>query len=66
NVQPGDLLFFGPRPERIIHVAIYLGDHLYIHSSASVHINSLDPEHDLYNEYRHKTLQSIKRVLPNS
>ncbi|MEL6881658.1 MAG: C40 family peptidase, partial [Cyanobacteria bacterium J06607_10] len=32
DLQPGDLLFFGT-PERTTHVAIYLGDGQYIHSS---------------------------------
>lgn len=66
NVLPGDLLFFGPSPERITHVAIYLGDRLFIHASGSVRINSLDPEHPLYSEYRHKSLRSIKRLLSDS
>ena len=64
NLKPGDLLFFGRNPERITHVAMYLGDRLYIHSAGSVHIRSLDPEHPLFNEYRYDTLQKIKRILP--
>ncbi|MEL6491958.1 MAG: C40 family peptidase [Cyanobacteria bacterium J06555_13] len=32
NLQPGDLIFFGT-PERTTHVALYLGDGDYIHSS---------------------------------
>ncbi len=65
NVQTGDLLFFGPSPERITHVGLYLGDQHFIHSSGSVHINSLNPEHALYNEYRHSTFRAVRRVLPN-
>lgn len=46
-LKPADLLFFGKpatedSPERISHVAIYLGDGLYIHSSQKVRISSLD------------------------
>lgn len=63
NLVVGDLLFFGDKPGRISHVAIYMGDHLYIHSSTSVHINSLDPEHPLFSEYRHRTFQKAKRLL---
>jgi cell wall-associated NlpC family hydrolase len=64
NLKAGDLLFFGRTPERITHVAMYLGDRLYIHSAGLVHINSLDPEHPLFNEHRYDTLQNIKRILP--
>jgi len=46
NLKPADLLFFGSeataqKPERITHVAIYLGDGKIIHSSQIVRINSL-------------------------
>lgn len=63
NLVPADLLFFGSKPGRISHVAIYLGAQLYIHSSNSVHINSLDPNHRLYNDYRYRTFQVAKRLL---
>lgn len=66
NVLTGDLLFFGSTPERITHVAIYLNDQQFIQACGaeygSVHINSLDPEHALYSEYRQKTLRTIKRI----
>ena len=46
NLQPADLVFFGreataDKPERISHVAIYMGDGKIIHSSQLVRINSL-------------------------
>jgi len=46
KLQPADLVFFGRdatayKPERISHVAIYLGDGKIIHSSQMVRINSL-------------------------
>ena len=49
NLQRGDLLFFANDKGRINHVAIYLADGLYIHSSGYVKINSMLPEHKLYN-----------------
>ncbi len=45
NLQKGDLLYF---PE---HIALYIGDHLYVHSSLDgneVTINSLDDQHQHY------------------
>ena len=46
NLQPADLVFFGreataEKPEKISHVAIYMGDGKIIHSSMLVRINSL-------------------------
>ena len=46
NLQPADLVFFGreateDKPEKITHVAIYMGDGRIIHSSQVVRINSL-------------------------
>ncbi len=68
HLLPGDLLFFGRTPERITHVALLLGGKRYINSSGSgsqVHILSLDPEDELFSEYRHSTLQFARRVLPH-
>lgn len=63
NLMPGDLLFFGDKPGRITHVAIYLGDRLYIHASHSVHIKSLDAGHPLFSEYRYNAFQKATRLL---
>ena len=63
KVLPGDLLFFGPKPDRITHVGLSLGGALFIHEDAEVHINSLDPAHPLFNEYRRKTFRKVKRIL---
>lgn len=62
NVLAGDLLFFGSE-KRISHVAISLGGPQFIHSSGTVHINSLSENDDNYNEYRKRTLRRIKRVI---
>jgi cell wall-associated NlpC family hydrolase len=62
NVLAGDLLFFGSE-KRISHVAISLGGPQFIHSSGTVHTNSLSENDDNYNEYRKRTLRHIKRVI---
>lgn len=52
-LKPGDLLFFGraateSAPERVSHVAIYIGGGKYIHSAQVVRINSLDESAEDY------------------
>lgn len=41
NYRKGDLLFFGNSSGRINHVALYLGNGRYIHSSGCVKVNSI-------------------------
>ncbi|SHO51444.1 C40 family peptidase [Anaerocolumna xylanovorans] len=60
--KPGDLLFFGG------HVAIYLGEEKYIHSTArngsdGVAINSLDPQNLLYREDLAKRLKEVGSIF---
>jgi cell wall-associated NlpC family hydrolase len=69
QLKKGDLLFFGHRarrgkPERVVHVGIYLGNKLFIHSSERVHISSLDPNSPIRDENRIQTLLRARRVLP--
>ncbi len=47
NLKPGDLLFYGRKasdslPERVTHVAMYIGDTEFIHASGKVRINSIN------------------------
>lgn len=49
NFRCGDLLFFGNDKGRVTHVAIYLNNGQYIHSSGRVKINSVIPGDNLYN-----------------
>lgn len=63
-LKPGDLLFFGRRAsegvkERISHVAIYLGEGKYIHSSEVVRISSLLPNDPDYS----RAFVRARRVL---
>jgi gamma-D-glutamyl-L-lysine dipeptidyl-peptidase len=69
QLKKGDLLFFGRparrgRPERVVHVGIYLGDRLFIHSSERVRISSLDPQSPLRDENRIRTLLRARRLIP--
>jgi gamma-D-glutamyl-L-lysine dipeptidyl-peptidase len=63
NLQPGDLLFFGTSPQKIVHVGIYLGKGEYIHSSGMVQINSIDPLSQSYNLTARKNLVAARRIL---
>ncbi len=63
QARPGDLVFFGPNPERITHVGIYAGDYQFIHSSGMVSQDSFNPRHPNFNAYRTRTLRQIRRIL---
>lgn len=67
-LQPGDFLFFGRKatteqPEKITHVAIYLGDSRIIHATGRVKIESLNPDHPDFAPERLKTFVRAKRML---
>ncbi|MBD3287971.1 hypothetical protein GF337_04135 [candidate division KSB1 bacterium] len=66
HLQPADLLFWGRNEDRITHVGIYIGDKRFIHSDGMVRINSFDPQHEEYNEYRTRTLRVARRILTNN
>jgi hypothetical protein len=62
----GDLLFFGPDLQHIVHVGLYLGNTMYIHASSSfgmVHVNSLDPENMDYVLNDSRKLLAARRIL---
>ncbi len=68
KLQPGDLLFFGrkatnTKPEKVVHVALYLGGLKYIHASGKVKINSLDKKSPIFNEYRFRTFLHARRII---
>lgn len=62
NLSKGDLLFFGTADD-ISHVAIYLENGEYIHSSGRVMVNSLDSLHHNYSRNRHNSLVKAQRYL---
>jgi hypothetical protein len=68
NLLPGDLLFFGKKAgngkkERIWHVAIYIGNHQFIHEATQVKINSFDATAPDYDEYNTNRLVRASRIL---
>ena len=68
KLKPGDLLFFGRREseterEKVTHVAIYIGNKQYIHSSGRVRINSFEKTAADYNNYRFNTFLRAKRII---
>ncbi len=68
HLKQGDLLFFGSKAtpeqkERVIHVALYLGNQKFIHSQGYVHISSFNPEDKDFDEYNLNRLLSATRIL---
>lgn len=63
NLQPADLLFFGPGSDRITHVGLYIGNFQFIHADGYVHQNSFRADDPNYNPYRLRSLRRAKRIL---
>ena len=69
NVKRGDLVFFGrkataERKEGISHVGIYLGNKQFIHALGDVHVSSMNPSDQNYDEFNTKRLLRAVRFLP--
>lgn len=67
NLLPGDLLFFsslkdGKSTGRVTHVAMYLGNAMYIHASGMVRINSMLPGPD-YADWETRAFVAAKRFI---
>lgn len=70
NLKKGDLLFFGrkataKRLEHVTHVALYLEDGLYIHSSKRVRFSSFNPSSEYFEEPLLKRFLRARRILKN-
>lgn len=68
ELKPGDLLFFGSR-DRTTHVALYLGNGKYIHSSGrdqgrnGIGIDSIEDLQDPISRRYYEQLRSVGRVV---
>ncbi len=66
DLLPGDLLFFGRKasdslPERVWHVAMYIGDSEFIHASGKVNINSIDStRNNFIPEYVERFVRAVR------
>ncbi len=63
NLKPADLLFFGPKPGKITHVALSIGKGHFYHADGRVHENSLFKGDSLFNAYRFRTFRMARRIL---
>jgi cell wall-associated NlpC family hydrolase len=59
--QPGDLFYFGDG-EKVKHVGICVGGKAFIHQGGKVDIHSLDPQSEIYNQYRANTFMFVRRI----
>ena len=67
ELKPGDLLFFGDKredgSERVVHVAMWLGNGEYIHASDKVRVSSMVATASNYDDYNAKRYLRAKRIL---
>ncbi len=67
KLRPGDLLFFGKvnedGTEKVVHVAMWLGNNQFIHSSNFVMVNSVDPAAENFDEFNVGRYLRSKRII---
>ena len=68
NLKTGDLLFFGEKataekPERVVHVGMWIGNNEFIHSSGMVRISSFDTESARYDAGNAARYLRARRIL---
>ena len=67
ELKAGDLLFFGEKredgSERVVHVAMWLGNGEFIHASDKVRVSSMISSSPNYDEYNAKRYLRTKRIL---
>jgi gamma-D-glutamyl-L-lysine dipeptidyl-peptidase len=67
ELKAGDLLFFGEKredgSERVVHVAMWIGNGEYIHASDKVRVSSMISTSVNYDDYNAKRYLRAKRIL---
>ena len=68
KLVPGDLLFFGRKAtdstlEKATHVGMWLGNNEFIHAAGDVHISSMEPNAENFDEFNHNRYLRTKRLL---
>ena len=67
KLEIGDLLFFGNvKTKRVTHVAVWIGNNEYMHSSGKVHVTSVNPSDDNYKEYLVESILGVRRINGSS
>ncbi len=67
NLRPGDLLFFGisakdNRPERVVHVGMWIGNDEFIQAASMVKISSFNTKVANYDSSEHRRFLRAKRI----
>lgn len=70
KLEVGDLLFFGreateTRSRAVTHVGMWIGNNQFIHSASNVHISSVDPAAENYDESNTGRYLEARRYLNN-
>lgn len=68
NLKPADLLFFAggkhkSQNARVTHVALYIGNGVFIHSAGTVRINSMLKDAENYDDFQTRTVVAARRYL---
>lgn len=71
QLKPGDLLFFGEpatteKPERVVHVGMWIGNNEFIHASGKIRVSSMNPTAVNFDEYELNRFLRAKRILSKS
>ncbi len=68
GLKAGDLLFFGEKatdekPEKIVHVGMWIGNNQFIHSSGMVKVSSFDKNYSNYDAHNASRYLRSRRIL---